>query len=343
MLFPLSLVSFIVPLHCFRFSCHLSCDCTVSAFLVTFLPAFHFFTVKQNYFLLTVKAVTYGNVYVSAGFKNMVSSLKTVEEIGGPKTTSEIPDLPEEMGGHSLTAVGSILYNCGGSSPFKVTHSLHRCYTFDVALQNSSWSQFVDLPADMKNFHTALRVDSQIWFFDRGSFTVYILNPSSRSFTQYRLPFFTTNWMCLTEFNSTVIAIDTNAGVIFILEHPSDPETWSRVEQSLDPRFTPTCIAVNADVYITGDGRSNHSQTIEVYHAQEKTVSQIPIFLHSRIGYSLFVSKGVPVVVGGMDRGGKTVLSTAEIYNVSSRAWQVDQELNLSTSRVWFGVSQVII
>lgn len=287
-------------------------------------------------------AANYGQIFVSGGFENMLKSLKTVEEIRTKTTSGEVDDLPEEMGGHSLTAVGSVLYNCGGSTPFRVTHSEHRCYSLDLDLTNSTWSHFVDFPTEMKNFHTALHVDSQIWFFDRGSFTVYILNPSSKSFNQYRLPFFTTNSMCLTRFNFTVIAIDTKAGAVFILDHPSDPETWTRKEQNFNTRFSPTCLTVNADVYITGDDRSDHSQNVEVYHPVENTVTRISAFLNPRIGHSMFVSNGAPAVVGGMESVGKTVFLTTEVYNLSSNAWEVDPSLKLGTPRVWFALAQVV-
>ena len=245
------------------------------------------------------------------------------------------------MGGHSLTAVGSVLYNCGGSTPWKVTNTKHACYVLNTTDKSPTWSYNFDLPKSMKNFHTAIVVEAKIWFFDRMNSILHVLDTASDSFSMFNLPFTVGNYMCVTIFNkTTLIAIDTSAGDIYTIDNVHDPEKWNRVRYTLEKRFFPVCFSVDSNVFITGDGRVDLSHNFEVYDVGASTISQIPTFVFPRIGYALFELNGSVAVAGGMYRKGSKIFTSVETFNKTVNEWQI-HDWKLLTRRVWFALAQM--
>ncbi|KAF2349074.1 Membrane attack complex component/perforin (MACPF) domain [Trinorchestia longiramus] len=277
---------------------------------------------------------------VSGGFAGLHTALGSIEVFSDTLIfNTTLPELPLKLGGHSLVAVGSVLYNCGGSTPWSLSDMFLQCYELNITSPSPTWLPTFKLPQDMKTFHTALSVGSDIWFFDRGSFTVYVYQYKSKAFNQFFLPFFTSSEMCFVKLGaSSIAAVDTAQSLVYILKHPSDPQDWQVIPTVLETRYSPACVAIDSLIYITGDRRSEISEDYEVFDINLEQVHLIPTFDQPRIGYGLTALDGVPAAIGGMVKNGKTILSTIEVYDSVGGKWKT-LDRQLSFPRTLFGVS----
>ena len=114
------------------------------------------------------------------GYDTSVHSLKSAEVIS---TALEVrmPDLPVPVGGHSLAAVGSMLYSCGNSTPWKIQSVQRKCYKLDLAILESDWTSSTQLPLGVDNYHTALTVRESIWYFNLNSSNVFIFDTKANN------------------------------------------------------------------------------------------------------------------------------------------------------------------
>ena len=278
----------------------------------------------------------------SADFSSVTTDQHLITSLVRSLFSRTISDLPARMGGHSLTAIGSVLYNCGGSTPWNVSIIKNACYVQDTASSNPSWSHKFDLPKNIKNFHTAIALELEIWLFNRGSSLLHILDTTTGSLSFHQLPFTMGNHMCINHYNNTtLISVDTNTGNIYTLDHIHYPEKWNQDKIDIETRFNPICLNIGSELFITGNKKVNESTHFDVVNVENSNVTKIATFVYSRTGYGLFELDGSPAVVGGMHLKDNEVLSSIERFDSTRDEWLL-LNWNLTTPRVYFALAQMI-
>ena len=247
--------------------------------------------------------------------------------------TWTLPDLPVARYGLTLTAVGNLVYSCGG---YRRTSA---CYRINVEDSDPSWSSTTSLPEPMYN-HAAAAVSSHIWF-SHNSY-VHDLDTKTSKFTSYRFPIFVGSHHCAVG-NSThsyIIGIGPSYNEVWLNTIPQNASQWIRVAKLEFGRRDIACLLHDGNIYVTGGYLYTRGyETVEIINTKTHKVWRTGDLITGRLLHAMMVLDGSPAVVSGRTSTNYD-LASIEVYNITSSQWQLSTR-SLKYKRRNFGLTQL--
>ena len=257
--------------------------------------------------------------------------------------TWSLPNLPYSLFGTTLTAVGSLIYHCGGYRSSGSSRTTTYCYKLNIQDSSPRWSSTTYLPKGMYH-HTAVAVSSHIWF-TYYSF-LYDLDTQTSRFRSYRLPFHLSRCHCAVS-NSThsyVIAVGSHSDEVWVNKSPKDPSKWIKVAKLAFGRQYIACLLHDGTIYVTGGYVAGLPyKGVEVIDTKNYKVWKTGDMITGRRYHEMMVLEGSPTVVGGYgkDNNGNSInLANIEVYNTTTFTWHLSTR-SLQQKRREFALAQL--
>ena len=250
-----------------------------------------------------------------------------VEEVYKFTNQNTFPDLPANLGYHTVEKFDNFIYCIGGE--VDESRATSKVYRLNLLNQNANWLE-VDSMNEKRYLHGSCMHNGKIVVsggFDgrhhMRSVEVYKLHESKwrvlQSMNNSR------NGHGMVTCNDIVYAIGGNgdAGFLSSVEILRDLEgKWKIIEPMNEARHRPAAVSVGNAIYVMGGHLNNKAKkSVEKYDTQQKAWFSVSSMKEARLGPSACVFHGKIYVVGG-EQGSKE-FSTLECFDPSSDKWTV--------------------
>lgn len=261
-----------------------------------------------------------------------------------------LPHLPLLRADFPLVSIGSVIYLCGGQENYgtadgsreksRITGS---CYILDTASEEPSWAYFTRLPEI--THHLAAVIQSKIWLL--AEYSLYSLNPNTRKYKTYDLPFQVTSAACAAN-NAThifIFGVGYEYKDIWINRDASEPTAWKKIETSIVSNRESSCLWFGDTIYVAGGTNSTNAlATVMQFNVDNYSMTLIGSLNEERAKSRMMILDNSPAIVGGYYKiceGNWPSINTIEIYNENVNLWETSF-LRLLQPRARFGLAQIL-
>ena len=262
--------------------------------------------------------------------------LNSVETIN----THQLPDLHHNMEATTLTAVGTVIYHCGGARSPHGRRLMSDCRKLNIEDRNPKWQSTTSLPKAMYG-HTAVAVSSHIWFAYESH--LYDLDTQGSYFKSYRLPFQFKNFHCAVSnsSHSFIIGVGAYNDEVWINRYHNDPSVWDRFATIGTGRRYLACLLHGDNIYVSGGYKWSRSLArVEVINTKTRNVKRIKSMNNVRRSHTMMVLDDKPAAVGGYGIEGN--LASIEVYDSKTDKWHYSSR-SLHRQRKRHALAQLMI